>query len=259
MGSSRDDFSAQVKKILANRAGHRCSYQPCNQVTIGPDGLNPMGSVNSGEAAHITAAAAGGPRYDPNMTSEERKSISNGIWMCAYHAGLIDNDHHSYSVEQLKQWKEIAEAKQAELQRMSQQPTQPQYSDRDIGILKQFTDMLNFNYLWTLENEPFRAVIPEAVIYPLDWIKSTVSNPFYSFNDRFLEQIRLELNQKVDNFFRLFNRLSVGLNYIDIPRVRREAPGELERYYQYIDDTRDLARDICLTARKLLDVRARLE
>ncbi|EFR0233247.1 hypothetical protein HZM05_002812 [Salmonella enterica] len=76
-----------------------------------PDG------VKSGEAAHITATAAGGPRYDPNMTSEERKGISNGIRMCAYHTGLIDNDYHSYSVEQLKNWKEIAESKQAELQR----------------------------------------------------------------------------------------------------------------------------------------------
>lgn len=60
---ARDDFTAPTKKRLAGRAGHRCSNPDCQTLTIGPQpGGN--GTISLGEAAHITAAAPGGPRYD---------------------------------------------------------------------------------------------------------------------------------------------------------------------------------------------------
>lgn len=62
-----------------------------------------------GVAAHICAAAEGGPRYDPSMTPEQRSNIDNCIWLCQTHAKLIDSDTATYTVEELRRWKEKAE------------------------------------------------------------------------------------------------------------------------------------------------------
>ena len=67
-------------------------------------------TINVGEASHICAAAPGGKRYNPQMTSEERKSFDNGIWMCRTHAALIDRDEKYFTVEMLRKWKEDAES-----------------------------------------------------------------------------------------------------------------------------------------------------
>ena len=109
-GKTRDDFSSTVKLIIAQRAGYRCSYPDCSCGTIGP-AVDSQKAVNVGEACHICAASPGGPRYDPNMTSEQRMSADNGIWMCRLHAAEIDRDVNRYTVELLRKWKKIAEEK----------------------------------------------------------------------------------------------------------------------------------------------------
>ena len=66
--------------------------------------------VNSiGVAAHIHAASPGGPRYDPSMTSSERGSISNAIWLCSNCSIIIDRDEACYTAKLLKEWKVKAE------------------------------------------------------------------------------------------------------------------------------------------------------
>lgn len=102
----RDNFDKDTKDILARRVAHRCSN--CRKPTSGPQ-QEPARAVNIGVAAHITAASSGGPRYDANLSSEERKSIQNGIWLCQSCAKLIDNDPLRYSQELLHQWKDEAE------------------------------------------------------------------------------------------------------------------------------------------------------
>jgi len=97
--SSRDDFTQSTKDILAKRASYKCSI--CKCITVGPS-FESISSVNNiGVAAHITAASPRGPRYNEKMTSKERKSISNGIWLCQTHAKLIDGDIATWSVKEL--------------------------------------------------------------------------------------------------------------------------------------------------------------
>lgn len=103
----RDDFRATVIRTIAQRAGYRCSNQTCLRPTIGPDGADESASI--GVAAHITAAAEGGPRYDPTLTTEERASAENGIWLCQTCSRLVDVDVTSHSVDQLREWKTLAE------------------------------------------------------------------------------------------------------------------------------------------------------
>jgi len=85
----RDNFDENTKEILARRVGHRCSNPNCRKLTSGPQ-TDETKAVNIGVAAHITAASEGGPRYDNLMSTEERKSIENGVWLCQNCAKLID-------------------------------------------------------------------------------------------------------------------------------------------------------------------------
>lgn len=105
----RDDFSIPVKETLAKRVSLRCSNPACRKPTSGPQ-EDPAKSINIGVAAHITAASADGPRYDPRLPVDGRKSASNGIWLCQSCAKLVDNDSDRYTVETLHRWKTVSEA-----------------------------------------------------------------------------------------------------------------------------------------------------
>jgi hypothetical protein len=107
---ARDEFSESTKQFLAFRAGHTCSFTGCTQHTIGPSDESPIAFTNIGDAAHICAAAPGGRRYVAEMTSEERKHINNGIWLCATHARLVDRDESTYTIDELRRMKETHEA-----------------------------------------------------------------------------------------------------------------------------------------------------
>ncbi len=105
----RDDFRAPAVRTLTRRAGHRCSSPDCRRSTSGPDST-PDGTVSIGVAAHITAAAPGGPRYDAELTPTQRSSAANGIWLCQDCATHIDRDVALYTTTLLFGWKAEAEA-----------------------------------------------------------------------------------------------------------------------------------------------------
>ena len=69
-----------------------------------------MGAVNLGVAAHITAAAPGGPRYDGGLSEVRRADSSNGIWLCQSCAKLVDSDEARFPRQLLDAWKITAEA-----------------------------------------------------------------------------------------------------------------------------------------------------
>ncbi len=104
----RDDFPKRTIDTLAKRVGQRCSNPDCHRPTSGPH-TEPSKSVVVGVAAHITAASAGGPRYDAGLTPEQRRSIANGIWLCQTCAKLVDSDHPRFSTGLLRSWKHQAE------------------------------------------------------------------------------------------------------------------------------------------------------
>ena len=108
LANVRDDFSSKTKDILARRVGFRCSNPNCRKLTCGSNN-DPQKSTSIGVAAHIAAAAKGGPRYNENMSPNERKSLANGIWLCQSCSKLIDTDEIRYTTETLSKWKTIAE------------------------------------------------------------------------------------------------------------------------------------------------------
>jgi hypothetical protein len=106
--SNRDQFKTKIKENLAKRVSYLCSNPNCRCTTIGPKS-SPESTVNTGVAAHITAASPGGPRYDARMTTAQRTDITNGIWLCETCAKLIDADVLEFTVEVLNGWKAEAE------------------------------------------------------------------------------------------------------------------------------------------------------
>lgn len=104
---ARDDFSSKVKQALAERVNFHCSV--CDAPTLGPKTGTTDKRFSLGKAAHIKAAAPGGPRYDENQTPAQRSSIENGLWACATCADLIDRDPDAYEVGALLRIKADAE------------------------------------------------------------------------------------------------------------------------------------------------------
>jgi hypothetical protein len=102
----RDNFSPKIIEQLKMRAAFICSNPSCSVMTIAPAIENENQFQYIGKAAHITAAAKGGPRYDSNLASEKRTSIDNAIFLCSNCADTIDkNNGIDYRAETLKTWK----------------------------------------------------------------------------------------------------------------------------------------------------------
>ena len=105
----RDDFPADVIRMVSLRAAGRCANPGCGAPTTGPQ-VDSAKAVNVGVAAHITAASPGGPRFDSALSSEQRRAIDNAIWLCQTCSKLIDNDPVRYPERLLRAWKSAVEA-----------------------------------------------------------------------------------------------------------------------------------------------------
>ena len=106
--NNRDDFGKKTKLQIAMRVGWLCSYPSCREPTVGAtsDGDD---EINVGVAGHISAAAPGGPRYDPEMTPDQRRSADNAIWLCQDHAKALDSNDPEFTIVNLRRWKERAQ------------------------------------------------------------------------------------------------------------------------------------------------------
>lgn len=101
----RHNFSKSTVSKLAERSAFICSNPSCRRLTIGPS-TSSTNSLKTGVAAHICAASPLGPRYDMSQSESDRKSINNGIWLCATCSTLIDKNNGSdYSAPKLRKWK----------------------------------------------------------------------------------------------------------------------------------------------------------
>lgn len=110
MRKDRDNFPATVASALAKRAAYICSNPDCRAQTLAPSDANQAKFLYIGKAAHISAAATGGPRYDSNMTPEARAAAENGIFLCSSCADLIDkNNGLDFPVDRLRSWKTMHE------------------------------------------------------------------------------------------------------------------------------------------------------
>ena len=262
MNGKRDDFSNGVKIELAGRVGWICSFPNCGQSTSGPSHDSPEKMIKNGTAAHITAAAPGGPRYDPLLTSEQRRSIENGIWMCPRHGSLIDKDS-AYSTSDIKAWKNHAE--NIARRNLEYGPTSQVanfsalYSPKDLKILSAYSGIFTWAVIERIRGELFGSKVSHDVTNPLDAALGMENNPAYVFQNTTLEELRRTLNSRIWNFYRHFSQQSGGMigyyDYIDIHECTRRDPNRRAYWENEIYKTQVLARLVCEPALELLKIK----
>ena len=96
--------TVEVLRELYLKSGNQCAFPGC---------YNAMGDDNGnfiGQICHIEAAEAGGERFNPNMTNEERRAFDNLMLMC-YEHHIVTNDVVKYPVCELKRMKREHEEK----------------------------------------------------------------------------------------------------------------------------------------------------
>lgn len=75
----------EVMRELYLLSGNNCAIPNCGSLIIDAKG------VVVGEVCHISAAMPDGPRFDPQMTNEQRRQVSNLILLCRGHHAQVDS------------------------------------------------------------------------------------------------------------------------------------------------------------------------
>jgi len=110
------DKARQYKRPTVRRldmlSGSECAHPNCKKRLIAEDGISIISKI-----CHIAAASKEGPRFNENMTDDERRGFDNLILLCDEHHVMIDNkDNESeYPTSLLKKWKSDHEKKILEL------------------------------------------------------------------------------------------------------------------------------------------------
>lgn len=101
-------YKPSTIRRLDKLSGNECAEPTCIKKLIAEDGQSIISKI-----CHIEAASKNGPRWNGNMTDDERRDFSNLILLCDEHHTIIDNKENEniYSVSLLKKWKAEHEAK----------------------------------------------------------------------------------------------------------------------------------------------------
>lgn len=99
-----DRISSKVQKILCTRSGNRCANPECRKILVVDKTDSDIESLVA-QMAHIAGEKEGSPRYDNTMTTKERNSYANLIFVCGNCHKMIDDQPNTYTVEKLHEMK----------------------------------------------------------------------------------------------------------------------------------------------------------
>jgi hypothetical protein len=88
-----------IKRLVAS-CGNECAFPDCKVKLVADESF-------IGHLIHISAAEPDGPRYEINMSDEERRDFNNLMFMCPTHHSVIDKKSlvYKYPIETLKEYK----------------------------------------------------------------------------------------------------------------------------------------------------------
>lgn len=171
--------------------GNQCAFPDCTQQLIDQDG-DYLGNV-----CHIEASRKSGPRFNLEMTNEERDSVNNLIVLCPTHHTIVDKKESVYKVDCLRKMKADHENKYA--------GNQFELSDNAIQqILKEQTE---FQHYVNLSNRRWRECFDLAMELEFS------DDPSVHLNEivRFISQLEQWMNDiceftdnlpnEIENFF----------------------------------------------------------
>lgn len=96
--------TVEVLRELYLKSGNQCAFPGCYNAMVDDNG-NFIGQI-----CHIEAAEAGGERFNPNMTNEERRSFDNLMLMCYEHHVVTRQINAGYQKEILEACKKKIKA-----------------------------------------------------------------------------------------------------------------------------------------------------
>lgn len=101
-------YKPSTVRRLDTLSGSECAHPNCKKKLIAEDGISIISKI-----CHIAAASKEGPRFDENMTDDERRGFDNLILLCDEHHVMIDNkvNESEYPSTLLKKWKSDHEKK----------------------------------------------------------------------------------------------------------------------------------------------------
>jgi hypothetical protein len=118
------------------------------RLTSRPDPTNPKTPSELAWGAH-NRRSPGGPRYDGSMTSDERASVENGIWLCQPCGKTIDDAPEAFPKESLRARKSWAEFTAARDSVAVQDEINALLADIDAA----HAALVNFSHSWQ-QSEP---------------------------------------------------------------------------------------------------------
>lgn len=106
MSKARQYKTSHLKKLFA-LSGNNCAMPNCSRSLVSKDGNTVIGKI-----CHIEAASELGPRWNIDMTEDERRDFKNLILMCSEHHDEIDDKANikKYTTSVLKTMKEDHES-----------------------------------------------------------------------------------------------------------------------------------------------------
>jgi hypothetical protein len=110
--SKARQYKPTTIRRLDKLSGNQCAEPSCQKNLIAEDRQSIISKI-----CHIEAASKNGPRWNGNMTDDERRDFSNLILLCDEHHTIIDNkvNETKFPVSLLKKWKTEHEIKILEL------------------------------------------------------------------------------------------------------------------------------------------------
>jgi len=98
-----------IVRRLDTLSGNKCAAPNCTKSLVARDNETIISKI-----CHIEAASENGPRFNPEMTDDERRHFDNLILLCDECHSIIDNkdNEQKYPVSLLKEWKRNHESKQ---------------------------------------------------------------------------------------------------------------------------------------------------
>ncbi len=108
MNKKARQYKQTTLRRLDTLSGNQCASPSCTNLLIARDGETILSKV-----CHIQAVSLGGPRFNPNMTDDDRRHYNNLILLCDECHRIIDNSTNEldYTVEILEEWKKEHESK----------------------------------------------------------------------------------------------------------------------------------------------------
>lgn len=206
------EITKNTIKRLYGLSGNVCANPKCRTVLV-----DELGN-QFGEIAHIAAASPEGPRYDPSMTDDDRRSFDNLLLLCEKCNKLVDNKENvkDYPVELLKKWKSnhegftSSDAYQIFWKNLNQKIT-------NFEIRKQKTINQNDCYHSTIEvlSKNEAAFSKSGINIFSDYLKQLIKDKEWNdFPDIFLEgiggigkstELQIAYNELLDTFQNLKN------------------------------------------------------